>query len=121
MSKMRHRREKLGRRTSTEMSGPRTVEREPITTWTGTPNWMPVSEREKVVATWSLQKCEAMVVQIKRTRGNNQRAWPAVTQESYEVLMRRIRFLKRMKVLVANYGKDGDPREMPGVVSVGGM
>ena len=51
-------------------------------------------EREKVVATWSLQKCEAMVVQIKRTRGNNQRAWPVVTQETYEVLMRRIQLLK---------------------------
>ena len=121
MTKMRHRREKLGRQVLTETSGPRTAEREPITTWTGTPTWMPVSEREKVVAMWSLQKCEAVVVQIKRTRGNNQKAWSEVTKETYEVLMRRIRRLKRMRALAANYGRDGDPREMPGVVSAGGM
>ena len=121
MTKMRHRREKLGRQTLTGTSGPRTAEREPMTTWTGTPTWMPVSEREKVVAMWSLEMCEAVVVQIKRARGNNQRAWPVVTQETYEVLMRRIRLLKRMKVLVVNYGRGGDPREEPGVVSAGGM
>ena len=97
MTRLKHKREKLGRLTKTEVSGPRTTKLEEVTQWKSKPSWPSVEEREKTVALWPLEKCEAMVREIKRKRGLNERAWPAVTKETYEVLMRRITLLKTLR------------------------
>ena len=95
MTKLRHSKQKLGRLTWTETSGPMTVERDVMTKLGEAPTSPSATETERVVASWSLERCEQMVVKIKRKRGTNQRVWPVVTQETYAVLMRRIGLLRR--------------------------
>jgi len=113
MTRLKYRPEKLGRQTWAETSGPRTTEREEITRWKGSPELMTVSEKARIVSSWPLEKCKSTIREIKTIRGNNQRAWPDGTAETYGVVMRRIQVL--------TYAADGnDPRWGSGVVSEGG-
>ena len=49
------------------------------------------------MAFWSVDQCKDLMREIKRVRGNNRRAWPITTAETYEVLERRVALLQTIK------------------------
>ena len=58
---------------------------------------MPVTEREKKVAFWSLDRCKDKMLEIRKARGNNRRVWSITTAETYEVLERRVALLQTIE------------------------
>ena len=68
-------------------------------------------KQQQQVAAMSREKAQALLRTLKRKYGGVK--WPTDVCRLYRLLER--------KALLVNYGKDGDPREMPDVASVGGL